>query len=312
MMFNFRFGRRLAMAQDSYDFPPFRPPNEADSLLLRITRGCPWNRCAFCPMYKGVKFEIRSVEEVKGDIDAAKSHIGQAVKTVFIGDSDSLVIPTEAMCQILLYLYEAFPAITRVTSYARAHTLHRKSPENLRRIRQAGLTRLHVGLETGSPGLLKKIKKGATPDTMVSGCVKAKDAGFEISLYVLVGIGGGAEWRDHALETANVLNRINPDFIRVRTLTPQPGTSVFQWWEDGTFEMPNPETILEEQRVIIDKLAVTSQYLSDHVSNYIAINGRLPEDKPTMLSIIDSAKERIASDHGFKRDLEKMPYLRQL
>ena len=147
---------------------------------------------------------------------------------------------------------------------------------------------------------------------MGSGCAKAKDAGFEISLYVLVGIGGEDHWRDHALETADVLNRINPDFIRVRTLTPQPGTPVFQWCEDGTFKLPNPETILEEQRVIIDKLAVKSQYLSDHVSNYIAINGRLPEDKPTMLSMVDSAIERIARDHGFKRDLEKMPYLRQL
>jgi radical SAM superfamily enzyme YgiQ (UPF0313 family) len=263
-------------------------------------------------MYKDVKFEIRSIEEVKGDIDAAKAFVGRNVKTVFLGDSDSLVIPTEAICQILRHLYDAFPSITRVTSYARAHTLCRKSPESLKMIRQAGLTRLHIGLETGSSALLKKIKKGATPETMVRGCGKARDAGFEISLYVLVGIGGKAKWRDHALETAKVLNRINPDFIRVRTLTPQPGTPVYQWWEDGSFEMPAAETILEEQRAIIEELAVTSQYLSDHASNYVFINGRLPEDKPEMLSEINTALKRIACDDGFKRDLEKMPYQRQL
>jgi radical SAM superfamily enzyme YgiQ (UPF0313 family) len=174
------------------------------------------------------------------------------------------------------------------------------------------VTRLHIGLETGSPSLLKKIKKGATPDTMVTGCARARGAGFEISLYVLVGIGGKAKWREHALETAKVLNRINPDFIRVRTLTPQPGTQVYQWWQDGSFEMPDPETILEEQRLIIEKLAVTSQYLSDHTSNYVAVNGSLPKEKPDMLSMIDVALKRIACDDGFKSDLEKMPHQRQL
>jgi radical SAM superfamily enzyme len=311
-MFNFRFGRRLAAAEQAYDFPPFRPPSEADSLLLRITKGCPWNQCAFCPMYKDMKFETRSVARIKADIDAAKAFVGQKVQTVFIGDSDSLVIKTEAICDILAYLHDAFPSIKRVTSYARANTLKRKSVDSLRRIRQAGLTRLHIGLETGSPSLLKKMKKGATPDTMVGGCAKAKEAGFEVSLYVLVGIGGKAKWKEHALETANVLNRINPDFIRVRTLTPQPGTPVYQWWTDGTFEMPDPETILEEQREMIEHLAVTSEYLSDHVSNYAPINGCLPKDKPYMLSMIEKTLERLAKDQDFRGKLKKMPNLRQL
>jgi radical SAM superfamily enzyme YgiQ (UPF0313 family) len=246
------------------------------------------------------------------DIDAAKAFVGQKVNTVFIGDSDSLVIPTKEMCQILQHLYGAFPSITRVTTYARSHTLKRKSPESLRRIRQAGLTRLHIGLETGSPSLLKKIKKGATPHTMVSACARAKEAGFEVSLYVLLGIGGVSQWREHALETAKVLNRIDPDFIRVRTLTPQPGTPVYQWWEEGTFELPAPETIMEEQRAIIEHLDVSSQYLSDHVSNYVSVNGCLPGDKSHMLSTIDRALKRITSDDGFKNDLERMPYQRRL
>ncbi|MBW2259130.1 MAG: radical SAM protein [Deltaproteobacteria bacterium] len=311
-MFNFRFGRRLAVGEESYDFPPFRPPSEANSLLLRVTRGCPWNRCAFCPMYKHVKFEKRPVQEVKQDIDTARDYTGGNVETVFIGDSDSLVIKRDEMCEILSHLHSVFPSLTRVTSYARALTLKLKSLKSLEQIRLAGLTRLHIGLETGSPRLLARMKKGAGVETMVEGCLKAAQAGFEVSLYVLVGIGGESDWEEHALETANVLNRINPDFIRLRTLTPQPDTPVFEWWGEGSFKMPGPETILKEQRALIENLSVTSQYLSDHVSNYVPIDGSLPGDKTKMLSQIDTALERLADDAAYKADLEGMRYLRRL
>ena len=300
------------MAEEDYDFPPFRPPSEANSLLLRVTRGCPWNRCAFCPMYKQIKFEKRPVEAVKQDIDTANGYTDGNVETVFIGDSDSLVIKTEEMCQILGYLHGTFPSLTRVTSYARTLTLKRKSIRSLEKIRSAGLTRLHIGLETGSAQLLARIKKGAGPDTMIRGCAKARDAGFEVSLYVLLGIGGESSWQEHALETAKVLNEINPDFIRVRTLTPQPGTLVFQWWDEGSFQMPSPETILKEQRSLIDGLSVTSQYLSDHVSNYAPVDGNLPADKAKMLSVIDTALEKLSEDMAYKGDLEAMRYLQSL
>ena len=300
------------MAEESYDFPPFRPPSEANSLLLRVTRGCPWNRCAFCPMYKHIKFEKRKVQSVKRDIDTAKEFTGGNVETVFIADSDSLIIKNEEICQILAHLHDTFPSLTRVTSYARAQTLKRKSFESLKNIRSAGLTRLHIGLETGSAKLLDRIRKGAGPETMIRGCTKAKDAGFEVSLYVLVGIGGESGWQEHAVETAKVLNKINPDFIRVRTLTPQPGTPVFQWWNEGSFEMPSPETILKEQKTLIDGLSVSSEYLSDHVSNYAPINGSLPAEKEEMLSMIDSALEKLSKDTDLRADLEKMRYLRRL
>jgi len=263
-------------------------------------------------MYKHIKFEKRPVQEVKRDIDTAKAYTGGSVETAFIADSDSLVIKTEEMCQILGHLHHTFPSLTRVTSYARALTLKRKSVESLRKIRSAGMTRLHIGLETGSAHLLDRIKKGAGPRTMIRGCTKATEAGFEVSLYVLLGIGGEAAWQEHAVETARVVNQINPDFIRVRTLVPVPGTPVFQWWNEGNFQMPSPETILKEQRTLIEGLSVTSEYLSDHVSNYAPINGNLPADKAAMVSTIEEALERISKDDVFRADLERMQHLRRL
>ena len=155
---------RFGFRRRDYDFPPFRPPSEANSLLLRVTRGCPWNRCAFCSMYKGMKFEIRPIEEVLGDIESARDLYGERVRTVFIGDSNSLVVKTEMLVKILNALLSSFPHIERVTSYARAKTIAKKPLEDLIKIRQAGLNRLHVGLETGDRDLLKEIAKGATPD----------------------------------------------------------------------------------------------------------------------------------------------------
>ena len=173
---------RLGLRRKSYDFPPFRPPSEANSLLLRVTRGCPWNRCAFCSMYKGMKFEMRELEEILGDIESARELYGDRVRTFFIGDSNSLVAKTEMLVKILNALFSSFPHVERVTSYARAKTIAKKPLEDLRRILQAGLTRLHVGLETGDRDLLKEIEKGATPEEMIEAGRKAKEAGFEYSL----------------------------------------------------------------------------------------------------------------------------------
>ena len=171
---------RFGLRRRNYDFPPFRPPSEAGSLLLRVTRGCPWNRCTFCSMYKTMKFEIRDLEEILADIEMAKELYGEKVQTVFIGDSNSLVVKTEMLVQILNTLYSSFPHIERVTSYSRAKTLAKKPIEDLERIYQAGLNRLHVGLETGDRDLLKEIEKGGTPEEMIEAGKKAKKAGFDI------------------------------------------------------------------------------------------------------------------------------------
>jgi len=235
-------------------------------------------------MYKEERFEIKSVEEIKKDIDAAHAFYGSDIRRVFVGDSDSLVMKTRDLCEVLRYLYEQFPNIERVTSYARAKTIRRKKVEDLITLREAGLTRLHVGLETGDGKLLKFIKKGATPEQMIEGGLKALKAGFELSLYVLLGIGGEDQSQAHALGTAKVLNAVDPHFIRVRTLVPYPGTPIFEQISEGIFTPASPKTILKETLMLVENLNVHSEFLSDHISNLVDLNGRLPDDQPKMIA----------------------------
>jgi len=296
----------------SYDPPPYRPPSEANSLLLRVTRGCPWNRCSFCSMYKSLRFEKRPVEEVLRDIDTLRQYSGTAAPTVFIGDSNSLVLETKPLVEILQHLYKAFPSVERVTSYARARTLSKKPMDELKAIRQAGLTRIHIGLETGDSELLKEIKKGATPEQMVEGANRAKEAGFEVSLYVLAGIGGEKKWMQHAEGTAKVLNQISPHFIRIRTYVPTPFSPLWDKVQGGSFELACAETILKEQRRLIELLQVTSEYLSDHISNYVPVYGRLPKDQTAMLQTIDRALAILRKDDGYRRSLESKRHLTSL
>ncbi|MGA2318216.1 MAG: radical SAM protein [Thermodesulfobacteriota bacterium] len=303
---------RFGLRRRNYDFPPFRPPSEANSLLLRVTRGCPWNRCTFCSMYKGMKFEIRDLEEILGDIELAKDLYGNRVRTIFIGDSNSLVAKTEMLVKILNALFSSFPHIERVTSYARAKTIAKKPLEDLIKIYQAGLTRLHVGLETGDRDLLKKIEKGATPEEMIEGGRKAKKAGFEYSLYVLLGVGGEEKWEQHARGTAEVLNQVDPHFIRVRTFIPQPNSPLYEAMVEGSFQPASPETILKETKLLLEKLQVTSQFLSDHISNLLPLHGKLPEDKEKMIQMLEEALKELRENDLLREEMEMRRHLTNL
>ncbi len=276
-----------------YELPPFRPPSEAYSMLLRVTRGCPWNRCTYCGMYKGIKFETKSVEEVKADIDAALDFYGDQSMNVFIGDADSPVMKTDDFVEILQYLHERFTSIRRVTSYGRAKTLALMAPEKLKRIREAGLDRIHIGLETGDPNLLKYIKKGATPEHMIAAGRKVKEAGFELSEYLMLGVGGSDHWESHARESAKVLNAIDPHFIRVRTMTLIPGTPMFEAYERGEYKPANVLEMLLEERLLIECLeGIHSEFHSDHVSNLVPVFGKFMDDKPQMLETLCQVIER--------------------
>jgi len=303
---------RFGLRKRNYDFPPFRPPSEANSLLLRVTRGCPWNRCTFCSMYKGMKFEVRDLEEILGDIELARDLYGDRIGTVFIGDSNSLVAKTEMLVKVLNALFTSFPNIQRVTSYARAKTIAKKPLEDLIKIYQAGLTRLHAGLETGDRELLKEIEKGATPEEMIEAGKRAKEAGFEYSLYVLLGIGGEEKWEQHATGTAEVLNQIDPHFIRVRTFIPQPDSPLYEAMVKGRFQPASPETILKETKLLLQKLQVTSQFLSDHISNLLPLHGKLPEDKEKMIQMIGEALKELKENDSLREEMEMRRHLTNL
>jgi radical SAM superfamily enzyme YgiQ (UPF0313 family) len=303
---------RFGLRRRNYDFPPFRPPSEAESLLLRVTRGCPWNRCTFCSMYKAIKFEIRDLGEVQSDIELARDLYGDRIRTVFMGDSNSLVVKTEMLVKVLDSLFLSFPHIERVTSYARAKTLLKKPIEDLEKIHQAGLTRLHVGLETGDRELLKEIEKGATPEEMIEAGRKAKKAGFEYSLYVLLGIGGEEKWEQHARGTAEVLNQVDPHLIRIRTFIPQPDSPLYEAMTEGSFQPGSPETILKETKLLLEELDVTSQFLSDHISNLLPLYGKLPEDKEKMIQMIDDALRGLKEDNLLRDEMEMRRHLTNL
>jgi hypothetical protein len=312
---------------DSFELGTYRPPSEAYSLLIRATRNCPWNRCRFCGMYKGKKFELRPVAEIKQDIEVMKdtrdritelawrsgygSRVREVAATVlnkppsqafynialwmygggeyaFLQDANSLIMRTRELVEVLGFLRETFPGINRVTSYGRSKTASKKTLEELVEIHEAGLTRLHVGLETGYDRLLGYMDKGVTAAEHITGGRKVVESGISLSEYVLLGLGGKEMWREHAIETARVLNEISPDFIRIRTLSVNKGLPMYQDVDNGSFVRLTDEEIIEEERLLIEHLECSSNYVSDHIANLLQeVEGRLPEDKEKMLAVID-------------------------
>ncbi len=316
----------------SIETGPIRPPNEgsAGSLLIRATRNCPWNRCVFCPFYQGEKFEIRDVEDIKRDIDMVKKICsGQfdtsdfyyesvymvrgwckgGGKTAFLQDSNSLIMPTEQLIKVVKYLKDSFPSLERITSYARADTILRKELQELIDIRKAGLTRLHVGLESGDEEVLLLIKKGVTPEQHIEAGRKAKKAGFELSEYVMPGLGGRELWEQHATNTARVLNNIDPDYIRLRPLTVHPKTELHQMRMRGEFQMTSPHERLEEIRLMVESLEVSSVICFDHFLNGwrnkegrslfdMSYTGyKLPDEKERILQLLEEGLEVPESMH---------------
>jgi radical SAM superfamily enzyme YgiQ (UPF0313 family) len=303
---------RLQLKKKGYDFPPYRPPSEAYSLLLRVTRGCPWNKCLFCSMYKGIPFECRPLAEIKEDIEQAAELYRGSTRWVFIGDSNSLVVKTKLLCKVLYSLYGSFPHLERVTSYARLKTIAKKDLSDLKELHEAGLVRLHVGLESGDAEILEFIKKGVTPEEMIEAGLKAKEAGFELSMYILLGIGGMQRWKEHADGTAADLNKIDPHFIRVRNLVLQPRSPLYEMKQRGEFAMSPPDLILEEERRIIKGLDVTSEFLSDHISNYLTLNGHMPIDKAVLLHALEQELVVLRADPGLAHNYRQKESIRRL
>jgi radical SAM superfamily enzyme YgiQ (UPF0313 family) len=310
---------------------PIRPPSEAASLLVRVTRNCPWNKCAFCHTYRGSKFELRSVDDVKKDIQAMKD-IADVItglsrkwdqrglvnrevlrqiynskefyndftytvaawlyfggENVFLQDANSLILKTADLVAILDFLREKFPQIKRITSYCRSHTAARKTADEFQQLKKAGLSRIHIGMESGSDEVLSMIRKGVTAEDHIKAGLNIKQAGIELSEYVMPGLGGVKWTRRNALQTARVINAINPDFVRLRTLHVVPGTEMDELMKNGEFKPLNDEEILKEIKLFIEELNVHGTYLaSDHILNLLEeLEGRFPEDKQKILSVIE-------------------------
>ncbi|MFZ5585011.1 MAG: radical SAM protein [Thermodesulfobacteriota bacterium] len=315
----------------SFEQGPIRPPSEAQSLLLRFTRNCPWNKCKFCPVYKRRQFSRRGLDEIKADIDAAArmreqiialswslgdagritDRVVQAVFSdprltdsfrnvaawlyygagnVFLQDANNLVMEPTALAEALRHLRARLPEVKRVTTYARSSTAAQRSVEDLTMIHEAGLDRVHIGLETGYDPLLKFMHKGVTAAKQIQGGRNIKAAGMELSEYVMPGLGGRKWWREHAIATAEVLNQIDPDFIRLRTLRVPPRIELHQDVVAGEFEKSGDDEVAAEIRLFIASLKGIHSYLaSDHIMNLIeTVEGRLPADQPAMLAKLDA------------------------
>ena len=278
------------MERYPFELGPIRPVDEADSLLIRTTRGCPWNRCEFCVNYKDMRFSMRPVDEIKQDIIAAAEYYGNhPFHSCFLQDGDSFIMKTDDLLEILTFLKQHFPSLKRVTSYGRAQTMTRKSPQEMQDIHDAGLTLLYCGMESGSDKVLKKIRKGVTSGDIVRAAGMAKAAGMEISEFIILGLGGTALWEEHATETARVLNKIDPDFIRALTIGIKEGSGLEKQMKEGTYQLQTEKNIIEEQRLLIESLdGVSSYYVNHHsVDLLMEARGQLPGDKQRLLAIMD-------------------------
>ncbi len=269
---------------------PIRPVDEADSLLIRTTRGCPWNRCTFCSLYKDMKFSVRPVDEIKKDISAAEQYFnGHPFETCFLQDGDSFVMRSKDLIDILKTLKKAFPSLKRISSYGRAQTMVKKSPSVIKEICDAGLNKLYCGMESGSAKVLEMVKKGITPESIISSARMARQAGMNTTQFIIMGLGGTQLSEDHALETANVLNQINPDHIRILTIGVKPGSGLDRQRVQKKFALPGETRMIAEQRLMLAHLDnITSHYANHHsVDLLLELRGQLPRDKDHLLSILD-------------------------
>ncbi len=326
--------------QLSFEQGPIRPPSEARSLLIRVTRNCPWNKCEFCYTYQGEKFGLRPLDEIKQDIRNAKQ-IADAIRelswryggggavteavadlifgnphlyndnyrsvaawlyfgenSVFLQDANSIILKTDELLEVLKCVKENFPQVDRITSYCRSKTAARKSVEEFRKLKEAGLNRIHIGLETGYDPLLEFIKKGSTAADHIEGGKRIVESGISLCEYVMPGL-GGAKWsRENAVETARVLNEINPEYIRLRSLQVRRGTGLYEITQRGEFQPLGDEDVLKEIRIFIEHLeGIQSTIVSDHILNLLEeLEGKLPEEKGHLLGLIDRYFEMTPED----------------
>mgnify|MGYP000857294067 CR=1 FL=1 len=285
-----------------------RPPSEAKSLLVRVIRGCDWNRCLFCGIYDlfGCAHSLRTLGEVKDDIHALRELHGDCFETAFLGDANPLVLPTDFLVETLTALRATFPRLKRVTSYGRASSVWKKTQEELEAIHAAGLDRLHVGMESGSDAVLRMQKKGTSQKQLIEAGARVKASGLELSYYLLLGLGGQTLWQDHVDGSVQVINAVKPHFVRVRRLWTHPASRLGEKIASGEFIPQTPEGTVIELRDILKGLdAHGTTFTCDHANNYIQVHGRLNDQKHKMLDLIE--RFLALPDETRQRHYDSMP-----
>lgn len=271
-----------------YEGTIYRPPSEFDSLIIQATIGCPHNRCSFCNMYKERKFRIRPLKDIMRDLELGKAHYGENVEKIFFGDGNTILMKTEDLLKILHYCNKLFPNLKRITMYGSAQYINLKTLDEFVKLREAGLSRIHCGMESGDDDVLNLMNKGFSSEEMLKAGTLIKKANIELSLYYIVGLGGIDLSKKHAINSSNLINKINPNFIRLRTLIPFKGTPLYRLYTENKFKILNPHEALKETKLFVENLDnITSYFLSDHISNYYNVNGKLPEDKDKILNELD-------------------------
>lgn len=283
----------------------YRPPSEADAYILQATLGCSWNACTYCDMYRSKEFRPRALGEVLEDIRAAREMFGPGVAKVFVADGDALVLDPGSWETILSALSGAFPRLKRVSCYATARNLVAKTPAELRRLRELGLALLYIGPESGDETTLRRIAKGAGFDEHVEAARLAREAGMKLSAIFLLGAGGTERSAEHALASARLATAMDPRFLSLLTLTVIPGTPIAKLAEGGRFAMPDVEGLLRELRTFVANAAPADAiFRTNHASNYLPLEGRLPRDRERILDVLDAVHDgRIALRPDWTRGL---------
>jgi radical SAM superfamily enzyme YgiQ (UPF0313 family) len=273
-----------------YEGMIFRPPSEADSLILQVTVGCSYNRCTFCGAYQGKRFRIKSFDEIKEDIDEISSY---RIRRVFLADGDALIIPQKDLLEILSYLKSKLRGLDRIGVYANTKDILRKDLEELKALRDLGLEILYLGLESGDPKVLKRIKKNATVDQLIRAGKKVKESGILLSVTVILGLGGVEGSEAHAVETGKVLSEMDPDYVGALSLMIVPGTPIEKEIETGKLVLPTPFGLIQELEWMIENCHFTHCFFaSNHASNYLPLRIQMPEQKEAALKRIREVLRR--------------------
>lgn len=281
-----------------YEGTVYRPPSEAMSFILQATIGCSHNDCTFCSMYKDKQFRIRKMSEILEDIYQARS-LYPRVKKIFIADGDALIIKTRDLLEIVKELKNVFPEVESIGIYSSPKSVHIKTLEELKELKDAGIRIAYLGLESGSDNILQLVNKGDDAEGIIEAGLKLKQAGILLSLTVISGLGGKELWKEHALETAKALNKINPNYLGLLTLMLEPGTPLYETYSKGEFEILNPIEIAEETLLLLENLdSEGTIFRSNHASNYVSLKGTLNKDKEKMIMELKEALE----DSDFKEE----------